>query len=383
MNTQRARHAEIAGAGFAGLTAAAALAQRGWSVRVHERSKSLREEGAGIVLWQNSLKVLDSIGATPDIMSNSMTPPAYETRMQNKIVSQETLDGVRWRTLTRPHLYQSLLTAARESGAEIVTNSEVSGITANGKLGLVSGEELDADLFVGADGVSSKVRDSLGIEFERKRARDGITRFLVPRRKADLMDLEPDTEWDNVIDFWNFEPRILRILYTPANVNELYIALMSPVDDAEGTKVPIDVDLWSSIHPQLAPVIEEAGRTPGKYYRYQTTRLAEWTRGNVALIGDSAHAMCPALAQGAGCAMTNAFTLAEAATASSLQDLPDALKEWERLERPYTDRCQARSQEYADTRGMSQGGQFVGESMETALYDPTDSSRHKLELTAG
>ncbi|TMJ35055.1 MAG: FAD-binding protein, partial [Alphaproteobacteria bacterium] len=31
-------HAEIAGAGFAGLTAAIALAQRGWSVRVHEAS---------------------------------------------------------------------------------------------------------------------------------------------------------------------------------------------------------------------------------------------------------------------------------------------------------------------------------------------------------
>jgi 2-methyl-3-hydroxypyridine 5-carboxylic acid dioxygenase len=31
------RHAEIAGAGFGGLTAAIALARRGWSVRVHEK----------------------------------------------------------------------------------------------------------------------------------------------------------------------------------------------------------------------------------------------------------------------------------------------------------------------------------------------------------
>src|SRR5216683_4733575 len=40
------RHAEIAGAGFAGLTAACALAQRGWSVRVHERGQRLRTTGA-------------------------------------------------------------------------------------------------------------------------------------------------------------------------------------------------------------------------------------------------------------------------------------------------------------------------------------------------
>ena len=39
------RHAEIAGAGFAGLAAAAALGQRGWSVRVHEMNPELRAFG--------------------------------------------------------------------------------------------------------------------------------------------------------------------------------------------------------------------------------------------------------------------------------------------------------------------------------------------------
>ena len=37
-----ARHAEIAGAGFAGLVAAISLRQRGWTVRVHEASRELR-----------------------------------------------------------------------------------------------------------------------------------------------------------------------------------------------------------------------------------------------------------------------------------------------------------------------------------------------------
>ena len=44
----RQRHVEIAGAGLAGLACAAALAQRGWKVRVHEKSKQLREIGAGL-----------------------------------------------------------------------------------------------------------------------------------------------------------------------------------------------------------------------------------------------------------------------------------------------------------------------------------------------
>jgi 2-polyprenyl-6-methoxyphenol hydroxylase-like FAD-dependent oxidoreductase len=46
-----ARHAEIAGAGFAGVAAATALCQRGWSVRVHETSPTPRAFGAGIQIF--------------------------------------------------------------------------------------------------------------------------------------------------------------------------------------------------------------------------------------------------------------------------------------------------------------------------------------------
>src|ERR1700691_5963817 len=53
----------IAGAGFGGLTAAAALAQRGWEVVVFEREPEVRAAGSGIYVWENGLKVLDAIGA--------------------------------------------------------------------------------------------------------------------------------------------------------------------------------------------------------------------------------------------------------------------------------------------------------------------------------
>src|ERR1700747_3867729 len=57
------RRAEIVGAGFAGLTAAHPLAQRGWSVRVHERGDRLRTTGAGIYIYENGLRVLEAVGA--------------------------------------------------------------------------------------------------------------------------------------------------------------------------------------------------------------------------------------------------------------------------------------------------------------------------------
>lgn len=373
------RHAEVSGAGFAGLTVATALAQRGWSVRVHEQTPDLRTEGAGIVLWGNSLRVLDRLGATPDLMAGAMRPPAYETRKDDVTMSEETLDDVRWATTTRPHLFQTLLTAARESGVEVLPGSRVTGATADGTVTFDDGGSVEADLVIGADGVGSAVRDGLGIPLTRDRSRDGITRFLVPRRKQELAELQPDTEWDNVIDFWNVSGRVLRVLYTPANDRELYIALMSPAADAQGSKVPIDLELWAQEFPQLAPVLADAATTPGRYYGYQTTRVERWSVGRSVIIGDAAHAMCPALAQGAGCAMMNAWTLAETVTAAELEAIPDALVEWERLERPLTDRCQDRSQHYADTREMALGGQFTGDVMETMLYDPTDPGRHVAE----
>jgi salicylate hydroxylase len=49
----------IVGAGLGGLTAAAALLQRGHRVRVYEQAATLGEAGAGIQLSANAVKVLD------------------------------------------------------------------------------------------------------------------------------------------------------------------------------------------------------------------------------------------------------------------------------------------------------------------------------------
>ena len=60
------RSAEIVGGGFAGLTAACALARRGWRVRLHERADRLRTAGAGINVYENGLRVLEALGARDD-----------------------------------------------------------------------------------------------------------------------------------------------------------------------------------------------------------------------------------------------------------------------------------------------------------------------------
>jgi 2-methyl-3-hydroxypyridine 5-carboxylic acid dioxygenase len=369
------RTAEIAGAGFAGLVAATTLAQRGWNVTLHEKGETLRSIGAGIVLWHNSIQVLRAIGAYDKLEPRSMVPPFYETRMHNVTQSREDFDGLRWRTMTRKDLHEALVETARESGVNIRVGSAVASASVDGSLTLENGEVRQADLVVGSDGVTSRVRDSIGFEQERTKSKDGVTRLIVPRCKQELGGGD---EWDNVIDFWNLEPRVLRVLYVPCNEDELYIALMSPMEDAEGSAVPIHFDVWAESHPYLAPVLREAAKIQdGRYDGYQTNVLTEWTKGNVAIVGDAAHAMCPALAQGAGTAMANAYTVAVAAT-EGVDDIPAALRRWESQERGITDRCQEMSAWYAETRGMAKGNQFTDEVLEAAKYDPTAAQLSKM-----
>jgi 2-methyl-3-hydroxypyridine 5-carboxylic acid dioxygenase len=359
-------HAEIAGAGFAGLTAATALAQRGWSVRLHEKGPELRAFGAGIYLWHNGLRVLEGIGALEDVLNGSHTPPTYETRRHNLTVSRETFNGLPWRIMTRQHLHDALANKARQAGVDVRLNSEVVKADPSGTIELASGEKLEADLVIGADGVGSKVRDSVGFEQDRWISVDGLIRMLVPRKKKEL----GHGEWDNTIDMWNFWPRVQRILYSPCNENELYLGFMAPAVDPKGSAVPIQFDYWMELFPFLEPVLVEAAKKDtARYDRYETTKLDSWTRGKVALIGDAAHAMCPALAQGAGCAMVNALSLA-----MELEEIPeveDAVTSWEKRIRPLTDRCQAISGEYAANRSLSIGNMLDRRAMEAARYDPT------------
>ncbi|QUW65106.1 NAD(P)-binding protein [Pseudomonas synxantha] len=80
----------IAGGGFGGLTAATALAQRGWSVTVFEREHELRAAGSGIYIWENGLRILDAVGAKV-VSQDSFHGRAMEQRdRHNKVIDQET-----------------------------------------------------------------------------------------------------------------------------------------------------------------------------------------------------------------------------------------------------------------------------------------------------
>src|ERR1044072_6052415 len=112
------RHAEIAGAGVAGLTAACALAQRGWRVRVHERGERLRTTGAGIYIYENGLRVLKAgVGAYAGAVKGA---PFAHTRGvrddRNRVISVHRWVGSRVFSIVRQTVINALAAAATHSG---------------------------------------------------------------------------------------------------------------------------------------------------------------------------------------------------------------------------------------------------------------------------
>jgi 2-polyprenyl-6-methoxyphenol hydroxylase-like FAD-dependent oxidoreductase len=90
--------------------------------------------------------------------------------------------------------------------------------------------------------------------------------------------------------------------------------------------------------PVLTRVAAEADWGAAHWERFRILRLAAWSRGRAAVLGDAAHAMPPNLGQGGGCALMNALGLAVALDAAT--DVEAALAAWEARERPLTEHTQ-------------------------------------------
>lgn len=374
------RHAEIAGAGIAGLASATALAQRGWSVRVHERSPNLRTFGAGIYIWSNGLHVLKALGAYDEAVIGAHEGPEFHTRDHlNETMEEIPINGngpARLITILRETLLTALLNAARRAGVEVVTGAEAVGATPEGELLLADGKRLAADLVIGADGINSKVRDSLDLMMYRKPLGYGAVRMMIKRDSADA----PVEDLPRYIEHFSGSRRIL---YTPASETDLYIALCASVEDEAAYRTPVDTALWTESFPHLASLIARFGDA-GRWYAFEVLKLKTWSKGRVAILGDGAHAMPPYLGQGGGCALMNALGLAVALDEHA--DVSEALAAWEARERPLTEHTQDTAERLGDMNYWpddvrSQVLKITGkcaplgaERMKTALHIPTGAA---------
>lgn len=355
--------AAIAGGGLGGLAAATALAQHGWDVTIFERQSVLRASGSGIYIWENGLKVLDALGAGPDVLRNAFRGLAFEQRDQNdKVIDTGPLPpDKRLITVPRSTLLNALRDAALRAGVKIRTSSEVTGGSASGKLFLASGEVVEADLVVGADGIWSMVRRALGLEQMHEQTLEGALRTIIPGTQADL----GSDGANRYIENWN---GTRRFLITPITEREIYLAMTCPSTDEAGRRMPVGIASWKDSFPRWGHLIERIG-SEVSWSVYSTIKVRSWSAGRAAIIGDAAHAQPPNLGQGGGMAMQNGLAMAfYLKDVEEARDIPDALMLWERRERELVDHCQKWSCLYGELTYLP--NQVRAELVSNAMANP-------------
>ena len=214
------RHAEIVGAGFAGLTAACALAQRGWSVRVHERGERLRTTGAGIYIYENGLRVLAAVGAYDAAVKGAPFAHTREVRDdRNRVISVHRWVGSRVFSIVRQTVINALAAAAARAGAEIITSSAATGASADGKLdaGGRPATERRPDRRRRRQQFA-RCATASGLLSMRKALVDGSTRLLIAKTAEERLSADGAT----TIEYWSGSRRVL---YTPCSETDVYIAL--------------------------------------------------------------------------------------------------------------------------------------------------------------
>jgi salicylate hydroxylase len=349
----------VAGAGIGGLAAGIAARRAGCAARVVDPSSTFEEAGAGLQLGPNATALLRQWPvAWQSLQANAAVPAALRVRDAGSgrelgllglgTVSEQRHGAPYW-TLHRSDLHGALRAQAQSDGVVLQLGAGVDRVQVHAdsvEVQMTDQGRLDAQGLIGADGLWSQVRAAV--------LQDGPplpTGQLAYRTVLRQRDLAPALR-SNDVTAW-LGRRMHAVTY-PVRGGEWLNLVCLVEGSVEG-----DPRAWG--HEAVAASLHAVIGDTAAVLRDQLAAAPHWrlwvlhdrpplrspgelVRGRVALLGDAAHPMLPYLAQGAGMAIEDAWTLQQVLSAP---DLPAALQRYARLRWQRCARVQARSRRNA------------------------------------
>jgi len=311
----------IAGGGIGGVSAALALAQRGFKVRVLERAAEFGEIGFGIQLGPNAFDMLDRLGVREALEATAFYPNnlVMQDAISGKEVSRIHLKGAfrqqyKWpyAVIHRRDLHGALLDACRDK-PELVSLETSSGLKAfrqDGERVLVTlddGREIEGGMLICADGLRSAGRQQILGDGEPRVSGHVAHRGVVP------MDQVTDTRFVDDMVIW-VGPNLHLVQYRLRGGTVLNNVCV--IESEEYKQGKEDWGTMEEVHRTFAgtvPYVRDALRfisTERRWAMCDRDPKPGWTQGNATLLGDAAHPTLQYLAQGACMAMEDGVVLA-------------------------------------------------------------------------
>ena len=333
----------IAGAGIGGIVAALALLQRGFAVSLYEQAAELRELGAGVQISPNGSRVLRELGLEPAMEAIASVPTAKEMRLFNTGQAWRVQDlganavaryGSPYWLVHRGDFHQVLVQALAERAPEAVHvgarcidfEQDTDGVT----LLLEDGERIHGDVLIGADGVHSRIRESLfggaHATFTGFMAWRGVVPMdRLPARLRQQYGMTWIGPHGHIVTYPLRRGELLNFV-TAIERDDWLIESWSEAGTVEECRR--DFALW---HADVLAIVD-AIDIPYKWAMLGREPLQRWSAGRVSLLGDACHPTLPFLAQGANMAIEDGMVLARCLSGYTI---PEALRRYEaaRLDR--------------------------------------------------
>jgi aspartate/methionine/tyrosine aminotransferase/2-polyprenyl-6-methoxyphenol hydroxylase-like FAD-dependent oxidoreductase len=309
----------IFGAGIAGLMSAIALRAQGHRCQIYERMRQGQETGMGFILMPDGIACLQSFGVDLSGENSGAPLQRYFCRSSSGQILYEQPLPAGTRSIRRRQLIDALMRAL-PSGSTPLFDAELAAldfdVTGNvTQARLNTGASVKADLYVSAEGIRSRARQTLfpgwpspqaqvleivGMVSCRSTVRwasNNFNKFHAVAGGIALGTLAVDSE--HVIWYLQFDSQ----------------RFPQPAEDAANfaeTRKKIVTSLvgeWADPIPHLLS-IADFSRTH-LWRPLDTDLVSAFYRGNLVLVGDAAHPLSPFTSQGVSSAVADAVALAE------------------------------------------------------------------------
>ena len=315
---RRPQKIAVIGAGLGGAAAGALLQQAGFAVDVYEQAESFSRLGAGIHVGPNVMKVFRRLGLEDALSAMGSHPDHWFSRDGE---TGDYLARIKLGAFAVKEYGAPYLTVHRGDMHALEMSTLAPGSVHFGKhlttvedrdddvlLRFADGTTATADIAIGADGINSKLRETLlGQEVPNYSGWVGHRALIRAER------LPAGFVFEDCVKWWSAD-RHMMVYFTTESRDEYYFVsgVPHPPWAFVGSSVRSDREELHEAFASYCPLIHaliDSAEDVSKWPLLNRSPLPLWSKGRLVLLGDACHPMKPHMAQGAGMAIEDAAML--------------------------------------------------------------------------